>query len=84
MATFLSGFLLPIADSRLVERHKVDLRGAPSLGRRKEYLVVPLAKELQLLRFFVHENAVQVTGVHVADLDRLVAPTHDLVGGDVG
>lgn len=47
-------------------------------------LVVSLAEELELLSLFVHEHAVQVAGLHGADLDGLVAPAHDLAGADVG
>lgn len=32
----------------------------------------------------MHENAVEVSRLHGADLDGLLPPTHDLVGVDVG
>ena len=32
----------------------------------------------------MHEDPVEVAGLHAADLYRLVAPAHDLPGADVG
>jgi len=47
--------------------------------RRPSHLVVPLTKELQPLSSFVHEDAVQVAGLHSADLNGLLSPSHDLI-----
>ena len=47
-------------------------------------LVVPFTQELEFLCLLVHEDPVEVAGLHAADLYRLVAPAHDLAGADVG
>lgn len=48
------------------------------------HLVVPLRQELQSLSSLVHENSIEVSRLHGADLDGLFSPSHDLVGVDVG
>lgn len=75
---------LPVGHARLVQCHEVDLAGGAALGAREEHLIVALAEELEALRLLVHEHAVQVAGLHGADLNGLVAPAHDLAGADVG
>lgn len=47
------------------------------------YLVIPLAEKLQTLCSLVHEDPVQVTCLHRADLNGLLSPAHDLVGVDI-
>lgn len=53
-------------------------------GQEGVYLVVALAKELESLGFLVHEDTIQVTSLHVTDLDGLVAPAHYLADADEG
>lgn len=48
------------------------------------HLVVPLRQELQSLSSLVHENSIEVSRLHGADLNGLLSPAHDLVGVDVG
>lgn len=48
------------------------------------HFVVPLRQELQALSSLVHENSIEVSRLHRADLDGLLPPAHDLVGVDVG
>lgn len=50
----------------------------------QSHLVVSFTEELESLSSLVHKDAVQVTGLHRADLDGLLAPTHDLVRPNVG
>lgn len=50
----------------------------------QSHLVISFTEELESLSSLVHEDAVQVTGLHRADLDGLLAPTHDLVRPNVG
>lgn len=52
--------------------------------RFQTHLIVPLRQELQPLGSLVHEDPVQVSRLHGADLDGLLPPTHDLIGVDVG
>lgn len=46
------------------------------------HLIVTFAKELESLSLLMHENAVEVAALHTSDLDRLVAPTHNLPRAD--
>ena len=78
-----SMYHLPVGHPRLVQSHEVDLTGRAALGRAEEDLVVALAQKLELLRLLVHEDAVEVAGLHRPDLDGLVAPSHDLPGANV-
>ncbi len=48
------------------------------------HLVISFTKELESLGPLVHEDAIQMTGLHRADLYGLLSPTHDLVGTNVG
>lgn len=50
----------------------------------QSHLVISFTEELESLSSLVHEDAVQVTGLHRADLDGLLTPTHDLVRPNVG
>ena len=75
---------LPVGHSRLVECHEVDLARGAALGGAEEDFVVAFAQELELLRFLVHEDPVEVSRLDRPDLDGLVAPAHDLAGADVG
>lgn len=50
----------------------------------QSHLVISFTEELESLSSLVHEDAVQVTGLHRADLDGFLAPTHDLVRPNVG
>ena len=43
------------------------------------YLVISLTKELQPLCSFVHEDTIQVTGLHRTDLNGLFSPSHYLI-----
>lgn len=52
--------------------------------RANTHLVVPLRQELQSLSSLVHENSIEVSRLHGADLNGLLSPAHDLVGVDVG
>ena len=47
-------------------------------------LIISLTQKLQFLRFFVHEDPVQMSGLNAPDLYGFVAPAHDLTGPDVG
>lgn len=47
------------------------------------YLIVTFTKELEPLSFLVHKNAVEMAAFDASDLDRLVAPSHDLARADV-
>lgn len=69
----------PVHDAVSVQRHEVHLAAASRTHRCKEHLVVPLTKELQPLSSFVHEDAVQVAGLHSTDLNGLLSPSHDLI-----
>ena len=55
-----------------------------ALGRAEEDLVVAFAQKLELLCLLVHKDTVEVARLHGPDLDRLVAPSHDLPGPYVG
>ncbi len=48
------------------------------------HLVIPLTKELESLSSLVHENSVEVSRLHGADLNGLLSPAHDLVRPNVG
>ena len=48
------------------------------------HLIISLTQKLEFLCLFVHEDAVQVSGLHTPDLYGFVAPAHDLTGPDVG
>lgn len=81
---------LPLDKSRPFQRGTQDRflstsadRTPPPIQSSTTYFVVPFAKELQLLSFFMHEHSVQMPSFHRSDLDRLVAPAHDLPGADV-
>lgn len=60
------------------------VRSLPAVLTCQSHLVVSFTEELESLSSLVHEDAVQVTGLHRADLDGLLAPTHDLVRPNVG
>ena len=47
-------------------------------------LIISLTQKLQFLRLFVHEDPIQVSGLHAPDLYGFVAPPHDLTGPNVG
>ena len=47
-------------------------------------LIISLTQKLEFLRFLVHEDPVQMSGLHTPDLYGFVAPAHDLTGPDVG
>lgn len=47
--------------------------------KRHPHLVVSFTEEFESLGSLVHEDAVQVSRLHRADLDGLFAPAHDLV-----
>ena len=68
--------VLPVG--KLIQGHKIDLARSAGAHRRKKDLVVAFTQKLELLDSFVHENAVQLTGLHIPDLNGLVAPAHDL------
>jgi len=53
------------------------------IGESIHYLIVTFAKKLESLSLLMHENAIEMTALHTSDLDRLVAPTHNLSRADV-
>lgn len=56
---------------------------APAVVSHQSYLIISLTEELQPLSSFVHEDAIEVAGLHRSDLNGLLSPSHDLVGADV-
>lgn len=69
----------PVHDAVSVQRHEVHLTAASRPHRGKEHLVISLTKELQPLSSFVHEDTVQVAGLHRTNLNGLFSPSHDLI-----
>ena len=49
----------------------------------RSHLVISFTEELKSLGSLVHEDAVQMAGLHRADLYGLLTPTHDLVRTNV-
>lgn len=75
---------LPAQQVASAQSHEVHLAGASRTYRGEKHLVISFTEELESLSSLVHEDAVQVTGLHRADLDGLLTPTHDLVRPNVG
>ena len=47
-------------------------------------LIISFTQKLQFLGFLVHEDPIQMSGLHTPDLYGFVAPPHDLTRPDVG
>lgn len=75
---------LPAEQVASAQSHEVDLAGASRANGGEEHLVISFTEELESLGPLVHEDAVQMTSLHRADLYGLLSPTHDLVGTNVG
>ena len=50
----------------------------------KVHLVVTFAEEFQPLGFLVHKHTVQMSSFHIANLNGLVAPAHNLTDANEG
>lgn len=74
---------LPAEQRGAAQRHEVHLTRASRTHRRKEHLVISLTQKLEPLCSFVHENSIQVSCFHRADLYGLLSPAHDLVRADI-
>lgn len=74
---------LPAEQVASAQSHKVDLAGSSGPNGGEEHLVISFTEELKSLGSLVHEDAVQMAGLHRADLYGLLTPTHDLVGTNV-
>lgn len=64
-------YLLPIRHAWFVESHEVDLTRWSTFGTAEEYFVIAFAQKLQTLRFFMHEDTIQVTRFNRAYLCKL-------------
>ncbi|KAF3836405.1 hypothetical protein F7725_028963 [Dissostichus mawsoni] len=65
---------------RHLEGHEEDLAASSRAHRGEENLQG--GEELQSLSSLVHENSIEVSRLHGADLNGLLSPAHDLVGVD--
>lgn len=75
---------LPAEQVASAQSHEVDLAGSSRPYGGEEHLVISFTEELESLGSLVHEDAVQMSSLHRADLYGLLPPTHDLVGTNVG
>lgn len=74
----------PVHHRVSVECHEENLAATSRTHGCKEYLVISLTQEFEPLGSLVHEDTIQMTRLHRADLYGFLTPAHNLIRVDIG